>query len=158
MNEILAKPFTKNDFIEKISSYLQSTANPSITEGKSLTKTNEYNYTSIDIQEFQRLVNDVSISSALELMDYFQKTLPETRETIDKMFKGGELEELSKQCHSVKGSALSLGAPKLGKYCDMIAHHMDELKKDEIESTISNILYELENLKKEVPQLIAAKS
>lgn len=158
MNEVIAKPFTKNDFVAKISSYMRLLEKePKPQTGQNTVQTLK-SYDSIDLKEFERLVNDVGINTAVELMEYFLKTLPEERGKIEEMLKAGQFEEISRQCHSLKGSSFTLGAMKLGSKCDKIAHYIEQMTKKEIDSYIFEILQELDNLKKEVPILIKQRT
>ncbi len=162
MNYFLSKPFKKQELIEKLTFCIQNTnISPEEKEQKENEKFYEYEPDKIellfDINPLKILYNDVG-DEIYNLLESFTDQAKESKKGIEIAVKNSDYSDLSKYCHALKGCSSYIGAINLTESCDILAHKLSDLTKDDIKLKAKETLSLIQKTINKIEEIINNKT
>jgi CheY-like chemotaxis protein len=137
MDNYISKPFDL-EHVRRMLKYrsdaiLHATANADVIQTEEISIE--------EVLDFQKGVKRVGgdIDTYWELFADFMKELPEKTNRLQHYFELGNLEELSRAAHNLKGVAANLGILQLSEYADKLDKQSSEGYTQQIEESITKI-------------------
>ena len=137
MNYFLSKPFKKQDLIDKLT-YCMNNSDLSLEEKKQ-TELYEFEESvpnkielTFDINPLKILYNDIG-DEIYNLLESFIEQAKDLKVNIETSIENSDYTSLSKVCHTLKGCSSYIGAINLTETCDILAHKISDLTKNDID-------------------------
>ena len=162
MNYFLSKPFKKQELIDKLLLCIKS-ENIALEEKKE----NELQEFHEPLKEQPELSFDINILKILyddvgddiyDLLESFVEQANILKESIKNDIEKLDFKNISKHCHTLKGCSSYIGTVNLTELCDILAHRISDLTKDEIKNKAQDVSLLAEQAVKKINEIVQKRT
>jgi PAS domain S-box-containing protein len=147
MDDYIAKPVRKNDFIRILEKYLLIQCGSTSPDDRAEANQSLQGDTIFAEQEMlSRLENDVDI--ARTIIDHFMQDAPKHLDEIHEAYEKGDYQRLRLLAHSMKGTAATVGGKELSAHALALEQAVTASSIDRIESLVKALFQLFAQLKK----------